>query len=378
MVSDSSIVSSGQSINGQQRLFLWIWSAGLILLLCVIGWSNVSPLWQYKRESAERHRARMSFDKEEAGTTAPDTSLPENARPVPVTVGFYVDRISSFSVRDVSWTVDFYVWFRWTGDSVESGNEFQVVDGWIESKALEKKEVNGSEHYERYRVMATITEPFNVSRFPLDDHLLTIKIENPLYQRHQMLFVPDMENTSASSRLKVPAYEISEAMLIEKPHSYKTTRGDPRLPAGIKSSYSQARLGFGLHRPGWGYFFKMFQSLYVALMIAMLAMFIKPTNVDPRFGLWIGGLFAAVANSYAVSSLIPDTGIMTLADMVNGVGVWIILLTVIQSTISLHIYERLHAEELSRRFDRISFAILVTGGIMINTAMPMAAYSPKL
>ena len=113
-------------------------------------------------------------------------------------------------------------------------------------------------------------------------------------------------------------------------------------------------------------------------MIAMLAMFIKPTNVDPRFGLGIGGLFAAVANSYAVSSLIPDTGIMTLADMVNGVGVWIILLTVIQSTISLHIYERLHAEELSRRFDRISFAILVTGGIMINTAMPMAAYSPKL
>lgn len=375
MMPDSQIDSLEQSISPRQRSFLWIWSAGLILLLFVIGWSKVSPLWRYKRESAERHRARMSRNEEELGTTAPETSLPDSAQPVPVTVGFYVDRISSLSVRDVSWTVDFYVWFLWRGDSIEPGSDFQVVDGWIESKVREKKELKGDEHYERYRVIATITEPFNVSRFPLDDHLLTIKIENPRYQRHQMLFVPDKENTSASSRLKVPAYEISGAELIEKPHSYKTTRGDPLLPTGIKSNYSQARLGFDLHRFGWGHFFKMFQSLYVALMISMLAMFIKPTNVDPRFGLGIGGLFAAVANSYAMASLIPDTGIMTLADMVNGVGVWMILLTVIQSTVSLHIFERLEAEELSRQFDKISFAILAVGCVSINLAMPLAAHS---
>jgi hypothetical protein len=375
MTSDSQMNSSEQSLSQRQRSFLWFWSAGLIFLLFVIGWSKVSPLWKYKQESVERHRALMSRTEEELGTTPPDTSLPENAHPIPVTVGFYVDRISSLSVKEVSWTVDFYIWFRWTGDSIQPGNNFHVVDGWIESNVKEKMEVNGDEHYERYRVIATITEPFNVSRFPLDEHLLTIRIENPLYQRHQMMFIPDLENTSVSSRLKVPAYEIVGAELVEKPHSYKTTRGDPRLPHGVKSNYSQARLGLGLRRVGWGYFFKMFQALYVALMIAMLAMFIKPTNVDPRFGLGIGGLFAAVANSYATSSLTPDTGIMTLADMVNGVGVWMILLTVIQSTVSLHIHERLGAEELSRRFDRISFVILAVGCVAINLAMPWAAHS---
>ncbi len=375
MMPDSQIDPAGKSLSPRQRSFLWLWSAGLILLLLVIGWSKVLPLWKYKQESVERHRARMSRTEEESGTTPPDTTLPENAAPIPVTVGLYVDRISALSVRDVSWTVDFYIWFRWTDDSIQPGDDFHVVDGWIDSKVKEKVELNGDEHYERYRVIATITEPFNVSRFPLDEHLLTIRIENPRYQRHQMMFIPDLENSSASSRLKVPAYEIVGAELIEKPHSYKTTRGDPRLPHGVKSNYSQARLGIGLSRVGWGYFFKMFQALYVALMIAMLAMFIKPTNVDPRFGLGIGGLFAAVANSYATSSLTPDTGIMTLADMVNGVGVWMILLTVIQSTVSLHIHERLGAEELSRRFDRISFVILAVGGVSINLAMPLAAHS---
>jgi len=51
-------------------------------------------------------------------------------------------------------------------------------------------------------VIATITEPFNVSRFPLDEHLLTIRIENPLYQRHQMMFIPDLEMPRHHSELR--------------------------------------------------------------------------------------------------------------------------------------------------------------------------------
>jgi hypothetical protein len=117
----------------------------------------------------------------------------------------------------------------------------------------------------------------------------------------------------------------------------------------------------------------MFQALYVAVMIAMLAMFIKPTNVDPRFGLGVGGLFAAVANSYVTSSLVPDTGVMTVADLVNGVGIGMILLTVIQSTVSLYAYERLGLESLSRRFDQVSFAVLVSSYLAINIALPLAA-----
>ena len=108
-------------------------------------------------------------------------------------------------------------------------------------------------------------------------------------------------------------------------------------------------------------------------MIALLAMFIKPTNVDPRFGLGIGGLFAAVANSYVTSSLIPDTGVITLADSVNGIGVWMILLTLIQSTISLYLFENSGAETLSHRFDQASFAVLTAGYVVLNIALPLAA-----
>jgi len=64
---------------------------------------------------------------------------------------------------------------------------------------------------------------------------------------------------------------------------------------------------------------------------------------------------------------------MTLADIVNGLGVWMILLTVVQSTISLHLFESLGAESLSWRFDQISFALMATDYVALNVVLPMAS-----
>jgi hypothetical protein len=315
----------------------------------------------------------MNAQAADPDTTPPDWTLPPGVQPTAVQAGIYVDRIIALSVRETSWTVDFYVWFRWRGDAVSPGEGLQVVDGSIESVVREEQFAEGEAHYERYRVVAQITKPFDVSRFPCDDHLLTINLENSAYPRQQLLFVADEKNSDVSSRVKVPAYRVESVQIVEKPHSYKTTRGDPRLEAGVKSTYSQLRLGIGLERDLGGFYFKMFQALYVAVAIALLAMFIKPTNVDPRFGLGIGGLFAAVANTYVTSSLIPDTGVMTVADMVNGIGIGMILLTLIQSTVSLYLYEARGLESLSRRLDQVSFAILAGGYLALNVAIPLAA-----
>jgi hypothetical protein len=364
---------NGDQITVAGRNFLIVWGAALVILLSVGGWLAIRPARQDKLASLARHHARLDPQAADPGATAPVLTLPLGSNPTEVGFGIYVDRIVELSVKDASWTVDFYLWFRWHGDAVRPGEGFQVVDGWIESKEREVAHTCDDEHYERYRVVAKITKPFDVSRFPCDDHLLTINIENPLYQRHELLFIPDRDNSSVSSRVKVSAYEIHDSQILEKPHSYKTTRGDPRLVPGVKSTYSQGRMGIGLRRGSWGFYVKMFQALYVAVVVAMLAMFVKPTNVDPRFGLGVGGLFAAVANSYVTGSLIPDTGVMTVADIVNGLGIGMVLMTVIQSTVSLYLFEQLGAESLSRRFDQLSFVILATGYLALNLALPLAA-----
>ena len=275
-------------------------------------------------------------------------------------------------MQDSSWTADFYVWFRWRGEQADPGEDLIVVDGSIDSKEKQDEYTSGDEHYTLYRVIAHITKPFDVQRFPRADHLLTIGLETPPSQRDELLFVADNENSGISSRVEIPGYSTDKSGVIEKPHAYRSTLGDPRLAAGTEQVVSQLRMGLSVHRQDWGFYIKMFAALFAAVGVALTTFFLKPTY-GSRFGLGVGALFAAVANTYVNSQLVPKKGVITLADMVNLVGIMTIGLSILQSTISVYLYDTEGREALSQLFDRVSFAIFLVAYVLINLALPLAA-----
>ena len=114
--------------------------------------------------------------------------------------------------------------------------------------------------------------------------------------------------------------------------------------------------------------------MFVAVAAALVALFIKPTTAEPRFGLGAGALFVAIANNIITSGLIPKTGIMTLADMVNDIGLLLILITIIESTISLYIYDIKGEKQLSKKLDRFSFITLIIIYIIVNAIIIIAAW----
>jgi len=353
------------------------WTVVLLLaiftvILMAVGTTLVGMEYKNKKATQLHYRERMDPLQTEPGLTPADTTSLQGVRPIKVSTGIYVDRIEELSMRELSWTVDFYIWFNWSDTLLKSPDNFQVIDGSIVSKEKKDEYIQGTTHYVLYRTVARITSVFDEMRFPCDDHLLTICIEDPSYVRQKMVFIADSANSSVSSRVKIPGYRIYRKGTVEKPHSYKTSRGDPRLN-GTKATFSQYRLGIWISRDGWGFFLKMFLPLYVAVAVAILAFFIKPTDTDPRFGLGVGALFAAVANSYINSSMLPNTGVMSLADIISIIGTITILLTLIESTISLHLYDRKDKKMLSHRFDRLSFYVLLLGYVIFNIALLVAA-----
>ena len=85
---------------------------------------------------------------------------------------------------------------------------------------------------------------------------------------------------------------------------------------------------------------------------AVLALFIKPIHVDPRFGLGVGAVFAAIGNMIAVASFLSRAQQATLTDMVNILGLVTIFLTLVQS-ISLYQYDSMGPvrKNLTQYFD---------------------------
>lgn len=359
------------------KKFLVAWAVFLIVVYATTcGWMSWN-YWAAKREAVIRHMARIDPKAVEPGKTEPEMTPPEgHEKDVPsiVETGMYIDRIVEFSIVDSVWQADFYMWFKWNDPQLNPGETFQVIDGDIVSRTkIEQKTASNNSQYALYRVSARFTKFFDISRFPMDDHLLTIPIEDSLRQSFQLRYVADSKSTSVSSRVKMPGYMIYNSGIVVKPHSYKTSRGNPDLPADYKATYSQLIYGMWISRPDYGYFFKLLLGLFAAVAIALTSLFIKPTDVDPRFGLAVGGFFGGVANAYIAASYQPNAGTFSLCDVMNGVGLLTIFLVVVQSTISLYLYDRLEDKEASARFDKISIALFLICYPVVNIVIPRVA-----
>lgn len=357
------------------RVILIIWAVGLVIFYLVAAYLAGIKVYEDKISSEIRQQQRLDPTTTEQGKTQVNFSelkLTETGEHEEVRVGIYVDRIMEISTKATSWTVDFYIWFNWQGDDIKPGETFQIIDGEILSRTKVEEVIDKSRHYALYRVTARITKFFNVVRYPLDNHLLTIRIEDRDMQWNELRYVPDVRGAEYSSRVKVPAYRLNEAEIINKPHAYKTSRGDPRLAADHQATYSQITYGIKIDRPDWGLYFKMFQGLFASVAIAFLA-FILASSSGQRFGLGVGAFFAAVGSSYVNLGELPGVGLVTLIDMANGLAMVTIFLTLLGSALSSRIANSESQLGIAQSFDRVSLALFVTGFVSVNVIMALLA-----
>jgi len=310
-----------------------------------------------------------------AAPAAGDSAAPaEEDKELPlteVTVGVYLNQIHTINIKDNEYTATFWLWFRWKGE-LNPLESFEIVGGRIESKDAEtREELDGGVHYAAIRVLATVTHFFEVKDFPLDSHTLTIQIEDADHEDHEVKYVADAVNSQADPGVKAPGFVIGKPTATVVTHTYTTNYGDTSLATGAASNYSSFEFKLPLLRKGLGYYIKLFWGGWLAVMVALLAMFIKPTDLDPRFGLGVGALFAAMASAYVVTQSLPDTQVMTLADKINALGISYIFLSVIESTVSLRLFTA-GKEDASKKLDKIGFWALLISFAVVNVVVVVA------
>jgi hypothetical protein len=364
------------SLHKRERGWLIVWWAFLIIP-AVVGYVALTRQQVRNRElAAQRHRERLDPNKNDAVVTKIDLTPPAGHEHDPpaakVNTGAYVTRIPKQSIVDSYWHVDFYIWFSWEGAAINPGETFKIVSGEITSKVLMRKTDDGDKHYVMYRVNAEITKAFDTSRFPRDAHVLTIVIEDSGLKYFQMVYTTDDSASALSSRVEVPGYAITHKQAIVKPHTYKTSMGDPALPSDAKATYSDFVLAITLTRSTWGVFFKMFLPLYLAILLAVVALLVR--GAGERLGLTSTALFVAVINGMSVTSLIPDTGQTTLADVISIIGYVIICVTIVQAIF----YHRYFADPdkesaAAMLFDRSTLAITTIAAVVLNAGVLLAA-----
>lgn len=287
------------------------------------------------------------------------------AEPTKVQVGAYVMRISNVSQKDGSFDVDMWVWFRWQGDA-KPYESFEIANGRIDSKSEAVVSNDEGFNYTSVRIQGTVFHDYDVRRFPLDNHVLTIELEDENLDASGLEYVAD-EGIALDPRLNIPGWTVRLETPQITPHMYPTNYG-LRSSGVQQSTYSRFILPLHIERDSYWALLKQFWISALSVLLGLLAFRVKPTDLDARFGLGVGSIFAASANAFVISDNLPKTSVVTLAEQINFIAIGTIFFSVFVSIASLRLCYG-GREEASARLDKWALAIVGIGYVVANAAV---------
>jgi hypothetical protein len=300
------------------------------------------------------------------------------AEPAKVVIGAYVNKLQDISFRDSRYSIDFYVWFRWKAEGelkdFKPLESMELINGRIDSKTSIVEKKIGDVNYASARVAATIFKNWELAAFPFDQHRLDIHVEDSQFVSSQLVYEADVANSRLGDELGVPGWTMSKFTPVVTNKVYKTNYGDVSLPTDALSEYARFTFGMDMHRKDYGSAAKLLSTVLAATLVAFVAFMIRPVDVDPRFGLPVGALFAVAASAFVVASAVPDSGVLTAADKMHMLAMAFIFASLVQSAFCLK-WDEAEQEAKWKRADRwaiIVFPILflATAGFTVWRAFP--------
>lgn len=284
--------------------------------------------------------------------------------PAEVQVGAYVLRLANVSQKDGTFDVDMWLWFRWQDESLKPWESFEIANGRIDERSEALVTRDGADFYTSVRVQATVFHNFDVSRFPMDDHVLGIELEDQNLDTSAMVYKAD-PNSALDPGVSVPGWDVRLDGSEVQDHRYDTNYG---LTGAGESHYSRLELRLDLTRTDLGPLFKQFWMSALSVILGLMAMRVRATDLDARFGLGVGSIFAASANAFVVTDSLPATTSITLAEQINFLSIGTILLCVAISVWSLRLCYQ-GREAASERLDAWALGVIGAGFVVANAAI---------
>ena len=279
-----------------------------------------------------------------------------------VLIGAFVSSIHDFKISDNTINADIHLWCIYKNPIYDFKNELEFVN-------CNKAEFNGNSvvdikggkwFYTKALVQAR--QHFSTKNYPFDKQELIFPIESSEYSTKDLIFLPDLKNSNIDPLINksLDEFNLNSVLFNTENNIYQTSFGDTEATNNTNSRFN-ILLKIERKHP-WLILFKLITGIIVAFLTSACVFWIKPINVDPRFGLCVGGLFAVIGNKYIVENIVPSNNEITLLDSLHLLTLAYIFLIIVLSVISLHIYEKGgdKYQKISKRFDLISFFGIVT------------------
>jgi hypothetical protein len=212
------------------------------------------------------------------------------AQPDTVKAGAYVISIHDINFHNKEYTMRYWLWFLHENPEFDFTTQLDIVN----AKSIELPEaiidsVN-KKTWVMMKMKCVMKQNWHVQDFPFDNQHLKIKIENSIYDKHSLVFQPDTKGSMFGDEETIDGWEITNFKISAGENEYLTGFGDPR-PGRDKQQFSELIIEMDIERDALGLFLKIFIGMYIAFLISMLSFTPHPSELEPRFGLPVGGFY---------------------------------------------------------------------------------------
>ena len=283
------------------------------------------------------------------------------AQPDTVKVGAYIISVHDINFHEKEYTARFWLWFVYNNPDFDFSKQLDIPN----AKDIDDPEIiNDSLDGKAWTIMkmkSTMKESWNVKDFPFDQQHLRVQIENTLFDNKTLVFKPDLQGSKYDNKEAIDGWAITHFKVSTGTNDYETGFGDPRADRSVQN-FSTFLIEMDIERDAWGLFMKIFLGMYIAFLISTISFTPHPSEMEPRFGLPVGGLFAAVGNKYIIDSLLPESSEFTLVDTLHALTFIAIFGTLLVSAIALRQFDlgkKELAERTNRRGARIIFSLYI-------------------
>ena len=286
--------------------------------------------------------------------------------PDSVLVGVYINSVHDIDFVEKEYTLNLWLWLKYRNKGFDFSKYLEVPMAKTVDKSFYNVDtLEDGRIYMLMKLQCVMKDNWKIENFPFDRQKLRFSIENSQYDKDSLVFVIDTLGkhyskwTTSGWTINPDSFKISTGI-----KKYETAFGDPTMDEP-HSEFSTYKFQIVMERESWGLFLKLFIGMYVSFLLSYLCFFINPDNVDSRFSLSVGSLFAVIGNKYIVDSSLPESTSFTLVDSLHGLTLSFVFAVVACSAYVLKLIKQDKYHQI-KRFDQQASRILLGIYVALN------------
>ncbi len=245
----------------------------------------------------------------------------DSVAPAQVIVGSYINDVQALNLREHSYAMDVYIWFRWRDEELAPAETLEMVNpnelwGHLTDVLYDEPvRLPTGEQYQVLRVQGRFSRKFFFHNFPYDRQELVIEFEDSVHETNRLVYVADESPVAVNPRLVLPGFHLEPARLSVENFRYNTAFGDTRRTE--PNAYSRVQISLPISRPRLTSSVKMLLPVLCVVFGASLMLLLKTTYVDARLGIGITSLLTVVAIQLAANETMPSVDYLVLMDKIH-------------------------------------------------------------